>query len=78
MTLVEIMLALVAILGAPLLLTTLAMFVVGAAALGYGGRRRTGTALNVDEETIGRESGLFPRRVRPGRRGPAFWTCRSC
>ena len=41
-----------AILGAPFLLATLAMFVVGAAALGYNGRRQTGSEITADRQTV--------------------------
>ncbi len=44
-----------AILGAPFLLTTLAMFVVGASALGFRGRRESGVELEVDKETTRRD-----------------------
>ncbi|HET9927500.1 MAG TPA: hypothetical protein VFQ09_01725, partial [Rubrobacter sp.] len=40
-----------AILGAPFLLATLAVFIVGAAALGYKGRRETGSEITADRET---------------------------
>src|SRR5918993_2497999 len=40
-----------AILGAPFLLATLALFIVGAAALGYKGRRETGSEITADRET---------------------------
>jgi len=40
-----------AILGAPFLLATLALFVVGAAALGYRGRRGTGSEIVADRHT---------------------------
>lgn len=40
-----------AILGAPFLLATLALFVVGTAALGYRGRRRTGSEISADRQT---------------------------
>ncbi len=40
-----------AILGAPFLLATLALFVVGAAALGYKGRRQTGSEITADRQT---------------------------
>lgn len=40
-----------AILGAPFLLATLALFVVGAAALGYRGRRGTGSEIVADRQT---------------------------
>lgn len=48
-----------AILGAPFLLATLAMGVVGSTALGYRDHRSTGTALDADERTIGRDLGFF-------------------
>jgi Ca2+/Na+ antiporter len=44
-----------AILGAPFLLTTLAMFVVGASALGFRGRRESGVELDVEQETTRRD-----------------------
>ncbi|MBA2534095.1 MAG: sodium:calcium antiporter, partial [Rubrobacter sp.] len=40
-----------AILGAPFLLATLAFFIVGAAALGYKGRRETGSEIVADRQT---------------------------
>ena len=40
-----------AILGAPFLLATLALFIVGAAALGYRGRRETGSEITADRQT---------------------------
>jgi len=40
-----------AILGAPFLLATLALFIVGAAALGYKGRRETGSEITADRQT---------------------------
>jgi cation:H+ antiporter len=40
-----------AILGAPFLLATLAVFIVGAAALGYKGRRETGSEITADRKT---------------------------
>jgi cation:H+ antiporter len=40
-----------AILGAPFLLATLALFIVGVAALGYRGRRKTGTEVTADRQT---------------------------
>jgi cation:H+ antiporter len=40
-----------AILGAPFLLATLALFVVGVAALGYRGRRQTGSEITADRQT---------------------------
>lgn len=48
-----------AILGAPFLLTTLAMFVVGASILGYRRRRRTGTRVDVNDAVISRDVGFF-------------------
>jgi cation:H+ antiporter len=48
-----------AILGAPFMLATLALFVVGAAALAFGRRRSLGALLDVDETTIGRDVGYF-------------------
>ena len=48
-----------AILGAPFLLATLAAFVIGAAAIGYKGRRETGTRLDVDQETVRRDMVFF-------------------
>ncbi len=40
-----------AILGAPFLLATLALFIVGVAALGYKGRRETGSEITADRQT---------------------------
>jgi len=40
-----------AILGAPFLLATLALFIVGAAALGYKSRRQTGSEITADRKT---------------------------
>ena len=48
-----------AILGAPFLLSTLAMFVVGASILGYRRRREAGTTVDVDDAVIGRDVGFF-------------------
>ena len=48
-----------AILGAPFMLATLALFVVGASALLFRRRRSWGRTLNVDEETIARDLGYF-------------------
>jgi cation:H+ antiporter len=48
-----------AILGAPFMLATLALFVVGASALIFRRRRPQGAVLSVDEETIGRDVGYF-------------------
>ena len=48
-----------AILGAPFLLATLAMFEVGASVLGYRGRREAGTTVDVDDAVIARDVGFF-------------------
>jgi cation:H+ antiporter len=48
-----------AILGAPFMLATLAMFVVGVSALIFRGRRDQGTSLRIDAATIGRDAGFF-------------------
>ena len=48
-----------AILGAPFMLSTLALFVVGAAALIFRWRRRQGTQLSIDSGTIARDLGSF-------------------
>jgi cation:H+ antiporter len=48
-----------AILGAPFMLATLAMFVVGVSALVFRGRRDQGTGLRIDAATIGRDVGFF-------------------
>jgi cation:H+ antiporter len=48
-----------AILGAPFMLATLALFVVGAAALVFRRRRSRGTVLNTDDQTIGRDLRYF-------------------
>jgi cation:H+ antiporter len=48
-----------AILGAPFMLATLAMFVVGVSAVAFRGRRDQGTALRIDPATIGRDVGFF-------------------
>ncbi|MDP9437133.1 MAG: sodium:calcium antiporter [Actinomycetota bacterium] len=48
-----------AILGAPFLLATLALFMVGAAALTYRGRRRTGGEITVDRKTAIPDLGFF-------------------
>src|SRR4028119_497238 len=47
-----------AILGAPFMLATLALFVVGASALAFR-RREQGSVLRIDEATIGRDMGYF-------------------
>ena len=48
-----------AILGAPFMLATLALFVVGASAVVFRRRRPQGAGLRIDEETIGRDVGFF-------------------
>jgi cation:H+ antiporter len=48
-----------AILGAPFMLATLAMFVVGVSALFFRRRRDQGTRLQVDAATVGRDVGFF-------------------
>ena len=48
-----------AILGAPFLLTTLAMFVVGASVLGFSHRRRNGREVTVDREVTGHDTRYF-------------------
>ena len=48
-----------AILGAPFMLATLAMFVVGVSAVVFRDRRDQGTGLRIDPATIGRDIGFF-------------------
>jgi cation:H+ antiporter len=48
-----------AILGAPFMLATLAMFVVGASILGYRRRREAGATVDVDDRVIARDVGFF-------------------
>ena len=48
-----------AILGAPFMLATLAMFVVGVSALIFRGRRDQGMSLRIDAATIGRDVAFF-------------------
>ena len=48
-----------AILGAPFLLATLAMFVVGVSALGFRSRRESGTDITIDKRTVFRDVGFF-------------------
>lgn len=48
-----------AILGAPFLLTTIAMFVVGASVLGFRRRRENGRELRIDRGTASRDIGFF-------------------
>ena len=47
------------ILGAPFMLATLAMFVMGASILGYRHRREAGATVDVDDRVIGRDVGFF-------------------
>jgi cation:H+ antiporter len=48
-----------AIIGAPLLLATIAMALVGVAALLFRGRRQQGLSLSVDAQTLERDLGFF-------------------
>lgn len=48
-----------AILGAPFMLATLALFVVGVSAIAFRRRRPGGSALRIDTATIGRDLGFF-------------------
>lgn len=48
-----------AILGAPFMLATLALFVVGVSAVVFRNRREQGSGLRIDETTIGRDMGFF-------------------
>ncbi|MDP8948576.1 MAG: sodium:calcium antiporter [Actinomycetota bacterium] len=48
-----------AILGAPFLLTTLAMFVVGASVIGFRDRRESGTRIDIHEDTTRRDVSYF-------------------
>ena len=48
-----------AILGAPFLLTTLAMFVVGASVLGFKGKRENGREVVIDREVTRHDTGYF-------------------
>ncbi len=48
-----------AILGAPFLLTTLAMFVVGASVLGFSGRRENGREVTIDRNVTGHDTKYF-------------------
>lgn len=48
-----------AILGAPFLLTTLAMFVVGASVFGFSGRRENGREVTIDREVTGHDTRYF-------------------
>jgi cation:H+ antiporter len=48
-----------AILGAPFMLATLALFAVGASALVFRSRRVQGASISIDQATIGRDVGFF-------------------
>ncbi len=48
-----------AILGAPFLLATLAMFVVGVSVLGFRRRRENGTDIVIDKRVVGQDIGFF-------------------
>ena len=48
-----------AILGAPFLLATLAMFVVGVSVLGFRRRRENGTDIVIDKRIVGQDIGFF-------------------
>lgn len=48
-----------AILGAPFLLATLAMFVVGVSVLGFRRRRENGTDIVIDKRVVGQDVGFF-------------------
>jgi len=48
-----------AILGAPFMLATLAMFVTGVAVIAYRSRRRTGTDLDIDAGVVGKDVRFF-------------------
>ena len=48
-----------AILGAPFLLATLALFLVGASALGFRGRRQNGTEIVIEQRTTRRDIVYF-------------------
>lgn len=47
-----------AILGAPFMLVTLALFVIGVSVLGFRRRRTYGTGMHVDEATVGWDAGF--------------------
>ena len=48
-----------AIIGAPFLLATLGMFIVGASALGFRHRRESGVEISINESVTGRDVGYF-------------------
>ena len=58
-----------AILGAPFLLATLALFIVGVAALGYRRRRKTGDEITADREDRHPGPRVLSSLLRSGRRG---------
>lgn len=55
-----------AILGAPFMLVTLALFVIGVSVLGFRRRRTYGTGMHVDEATVGWDAGFFHRHKTHG------------
>ena len=65
-----------AILGAPFLLATLAMFVVGAATLGFRHHRDSGAEVNIDKRTAFRDIAFLPYSSLQ-LRGSALYRCRS-
>jgi cation:H+ antiporter len=55
-----------AILGAPFMLVTLALFVIGVSVLGFRRRRTYGTGMHVDEAPVGWDAGFFHRHKTHG------------
>ena len=55
-----------AILGAPFMLVTLALFVIGVSILAFRRRRTYGTGVQVDEATVGWDAGFFHRHKTHG------------
>jgi cation:H+ antiporter len=55
-----------AILGAPFMLVTLALFVIGVSVLGFRRGRTYGTGMHVDEATVGWDAGFFHRHKTHG------------
>ena len=55
-----------AILGAPFMLVTLALFVIGVSVLGFRRRRTYGTGMHVDEASVGWDAGFFHRHKTHG------------
>ena len=55
-----------AIVGAPFLLATIAMMLVGLSAFGYRQRRRRGAGSRAHAPTLERDLGLLPMLLRPG------------